>query len=132
MRNYQVLDKSVVADGNVLTLSNSEHQENYPQVSFGREGAFVGIAASFGPREIALRLRHNELVRHLTHLQSVPGLAITRQTGSANAYLSMGLAQDDKLVLRPTLVADASGHVSFNLVCTSDVRAALLKWIEAE
>jgi hypothetical protein len=132
MRNYQVLDVAQVADKNILRLSHDEDKPENPSLSMSREGAFVSISISFGPLEIALRLRHNELTRHLSRLHPVPGLATTRQTGGANAYISLGLTQDDKLVLRPTLVTDASGHIVFNLVCTPDVKQKIFDWLEVE
>ena len=133
MRNYQFLDVSTVAEGNLLSITNSEEHREQPSLTMNREGAFVSISASFGPLEIALRLRHQELSRHLRKLHPVPGLATTRQiTAGANSYLAIGVTQDEKLVLRPTVVADASGLMVFNLVCTSSVRAAIFEWLEIE
>lgn len=130
MRNYQVLDHATVAEENILTLTNSAESPEQPYLTMSREGAFVSISSSFGPLEVALRLRHNELARHLARLHPVSGLATTRQTGGANAYMALGLTADDKLVLRPTIVADASGHLTFNLLCTSDVREAIFEWLD--
>lgn len=132
MRNYQVLDVAQVGDKDILRLTNAEDKPENPSLSMSREGAFVSISVSFGPLEIALRPRYDELARHLSRLHPVPGLATTRQTGGANAYISLGLTQDSKLVLRPTLVTDASGLIVFNLVCTPDVKDKIFDWLEVE
>lgn len=132
MRNYQVLDVAQVGDKDILRLTNAEDKPENPSLSMSREGAFVSISVSFGPLEIALRPRYDELARHLSRLHPVPGLATTRQTGGVNAYISLGLTQDSKLVLRPTLVTDASGLIVFNLVCTADVKDKIFDWLEVE
>jgi hypothetical protein len=90
------------------------------------------MSASFGPLEIALRLQYGEFVRRLKNLYPVPGLATTRQVGTGNAYVALGLTKDNRLVLRPTIVADASGHVTFNLLATTEVYQALRKWLDVD
>ena len=41
----------------------------------------------------------------------------------------MGLQVDGKLLLRPTLVADATGHMCFNLTLTDEARKILFDWL---
>lgn len=132
MRNYQILDVATIDEDNILSLTNSQEDINQPSFTMSREGAFIGSSTSIGPLEVAIRFRYQDFTRRLSHLHPVPGLAVTRQVGSANSYLSLGLTQDEKLVLRPTIVADAGGHISFNLVCTAEVRQAILNWLEIE
>jgi hypothetical protein len=133
MRNYQFLDVATIDDDNILTMTTSEAPREQPSLTWGLEGAFMTLSASFGPLEIALRLRQEDLVRRTKNLHPVPGLATTRQvTGGANSYLALGLTQDKRLVFRPTIVADASGLVIFNLVCTAEVRATFVGWLGIE
>jgi hypothetical protein len=133
MRNYQFLDVATVDEENILYITTSEEYREKPSLTWGREGAYITLSSSFGPLEVALRLRRDDLMRRLNNLHPVPGLATTRQvTGGANSFLALGITQDERLVLRPTIVADASGHVIFNLVCTSEVRQTLLSWLEVE
>lgn len=131
MRNYQYLDVASVNDENILSVKNKVENDQQPWLTMSREGAFVSISASFGPLEIAHRLRHADLVRHLSNLYPVPGLATTRQiAGGANSYIGFGLGEDGKLIMRPTIVADAGGLLIINLVCTSEVRVIIFDWLE--
>jgi hypothetical protein len=101
-------------------------------VSMRREGDYITIAASYGLLEIALRPRYHELTRVLSRLQPVEGLQTTRQVGTGQAYLALGLKPDGTLLMRPTLVADATGHMTFNLTLTDEVRKALFAWMPIE
>lgn len=133
MRNYQYLDTAVVGEENVLSIANSETHREQPKLTMSREGAFVNLSASYGPLEVALRLRYSDLERHLARLHPVPGLATTRQINSgSNSFLAVGQTQDGDLVLRPTIVADASGLIVINLVCVPDVRETIFKWLEID
>jgi hypothetical protein len=42
----------------------------------------------------------------------------------------MGISPDGALMLRPTIVADATGHFSLNLVLTPDARQRLYTWLK--
>ena len=68
-------------------------------------------------------------VQALSALRPVAGLNTTRQIGTGQAYLSLGLNDAGVLLVRPTIVADATGHVSFNLRLSSDARAQLYEWL---
>lgn len=126
MRYFQTLDYMVVDDETgIMTLGVRHNDEMVPQLSLRREGAYMAISAGYGPVELALRPRYDELTRLLARLQPVEGLQTTRQVGSSNSYLAIGLRGDGSLVLRPTLVADATGQITFNLLLTSDVRQTL-------
>jgi hypothetical protein len=132
MRNYQVLDKAILEQDNVLRLTTAQENPDQPILAMSREGSFVSISASFGPLELALRLQYNELVRRLKNLYPVPGLATTRQVGTGNSYMALGLTKDNRLVMRPSIVADASGHITFNLVASAEVYQTLRKWLDVD
>jgi hypothetical protein len=65
-------------------------------------------------------------------LSPVAGLQTTRQVGTGQAYLSLGLQSDGSLLIRPTIVADATGHLGVNLVLTDAVRQALYDWLPVD
>jgi hypothetical protein len=99
------------------------------RLALRREGDYVAISASYGPIEIALRPRYTELERTLKALQPVEGLQTTRQIGTAQSFLSLGLRSDGALNVRPTLVADASGYLCLNLELPSNARQKLYEWL---
>ena len=133
MRHFEMLDHMMVdPDSGVMTLSKSSAHEEHPQVSMRREGAYVAISARYGPLEIALRPRYEDFVRVLARLQPVEGLQTTRQVGTSQAYLAVGLRSDHTLVMRPTIVADAAGLFSFNLGLTPDVCHAFFQWVPVD
>jgi hypothetical protein len=131
MRNFQTLDtckRDTASDSIEIYSSKDEH--NQPRLAMRREGIYVTISSSYGPLEIALRLRYEDLVRMLSRLIAVEGLHTTREVGTGQAYLALGLTSDDALLLRPTIVADATGHFSVNLKVTSGARKELWKWLD--
>ncbi len=131
MRNYQTLDECQVnPETESLELFFANAEPEHPRLAMRREGIYVTISASYGPLEIALRPRYDDLVRTLSRLAAVEGLHTTRQVGTAQAYLGMGLTSDGNLLLRPTIVADATGHLSFNIQITPKVRTALYDWLQ--
>lgn len=133
MRTFQVLDKVEVDDANgIIFIMCQRETESRPMISMRREGSYVAISASHGPVEIALRPRFQELARVMARLQPVDGLQTTRQVGTGQAYLAMGLSMDGSLLLRPTIVADATGHMTFNLTLTDEIRQVLYKWLPVE
>jgi hypothetical protein len=130
MRNFLPLDHvEIDQDVDSIILDNL-NSENEPVLALRREGIYVTISASYGPLEIALRPRYDELVRTLGRLQAVSGLSTTRQVGTAQAFLAMGLTTDGGLLLRPTIVADATGHLSINLSINEDARKRLFDWLK--
>jgi hypothetical protein len=130
MRNFELLDKvSVDADSGVITLTTQNDNSGNPVVALRREGGYIALSASYGPLEIALRPRFQELSRVLARLQPVEGLQTTRQVGTGQAYLAVGLKPDGVLLLRPTIVADATGHMGFNLALSDAVRKTLYDWL---
>jgi hypothetical protein len=133
MRQFQELDTFTVnSETGIITLTVAQETDTQPMVSMRREGDYITIAASYGLLEIALRPRYHELTRVLARLQPVEGLQTTRQVGTGQAYLALGLKPDGKLLMRPTLVADATGHMTFNLILTDEVRLALFAWMPIE
>lgn len=131
MRHFQVLDHIAVdSDSGVLLLTTQAAEP--AQLALRREGAYVAISASFGPLEIALRPRYEDLARLLARLQPVEGLQTTRQVGTSQAYLAIGLRADGALVLRPTIVADATGYFTLNLSLAANIRRAFYEWLGVE
>jgi hypothetical protein len=131
MRNFQVLDRSRIdSDSDSLELFYSDAEDERPRLALRREGIYVTISASYGPLEIALRPRYEDLIRTLSRLAPVEGLHTTRQVGTGQAYLAMGLTSNKSLLLRPTIVADATGHMSLNVEVGSDARQALFDWLK--
>lgn len=131
MRNFQILDGSKInkeSDSLELFFTNADTEQ--PRLALRREGIYVTISASYGPLEIALRPRYEDLVRTLSRLTAVEGLHTTRQVGTGQAYLAMGLTQDDNLLLRPTIVADATGHLSLNIEIAQSARQVLYDWLK--
>jgi hypothetical protein len=133
MRFFEILDEMEVdADSGVMTLSKRSAHEEHPQLSMRREGAYMAVAARYGPLEVALRPRYDELVRVLSRLQPVEGLQTTRQVGTSQAYLAAGLRVDGSLLLRATIVADAAGHFSFNLGLTPEICRQFFDWVPVD
>ncbi len=130
MRNFQTLDKIAIdAKSGIMTLSVSTANDYSPIIAMRREGAYIAISASHGPLEIALRPHVEELARLLGRLQPVEGLQTTRQVGTGQAYLAIGLRTDGALIMRPTIAVDATGHFSFNLALTPHIRLAFYEWL---
>lgn len=130
MRNFQTLNKATLDSiAGVMYVSEEPETENGSMVALKQEGGYIVISASHGPIEIALRPRLQELTRVLARLKPVEGLQTTRQVGTGEAYLSLGLGVDGTLLMRPTIVADATGHLTFNLALTADVREKLFEWL---
>ncbi|RMG87253.1 MAG: hypothetical protein D6712_05940 [Chloroflexi bacterium] len=128
MRNYIMLDTCVVDEATGV-LQFGEDRRN-SRLSLRREGGYVAISASHGPIEIALRPRYEDLVRKLRLLQPVGELTTTRQVGTSDAFLALGLHSDGTLLLRATIVADATGHLSFNFALSDESRQRLFDWLE--
>lgn len=133
MRTFHHLDTISIDDNSgIITLSVQQATDITPMVMMRREGVYVAIAASYGPLELALRPRLEEMVRLLGRLQPVEGLHTTRQIGTVQAYLAVGLRSDGTLIMRPTIVADATGHLSFNLALTPAITRAFFEWLPVE
>ncbi len=134
MRNFQTLDKvDVDSETKIIYLSTtSSGALGAPKLAMRREGGYITISASYGPLEIALRPRFAEMSRVLSRLRPVQGLQTTRQVGTGQAYVAFGLQSDGSLVVRPTIVADATGLMAFNLLLTDEVRQQLFDWLPAE
>lgn len=130
MRSFKTLDKvETDLETGIISLSKQNDDGMHTQVSMRREGTYVAISASFGLLEIALRPRFKELARALSRLSPIKGLQTSRQVGTGQAYLAIGLQDGGQLIMRPTIVADATGHLSFNLVLTDEVRQAVFDWL---
>jgi hypothetical protein len=133
MRKFMELDKATVdANTGIIYLEVTHASEAQPMVFMRREGDYITIAATYGVLEIALRPRYHELTRVLSRLQPVEGLQTTRQVGTGQAFLALGLRPDGLLLMRPTLVADATGHMSFNLALSDAARKTLFTWLPIE
>lgn len=95
-----------------------------------REDEYVVLTTTSGPMAITLRLRADELARTLRHPAASSEQATARQVGSSQAYLAIGRREDGDILLRPTLVADATGQLSFNLLVTANVCEDLFRWLQ--
>lgn len=133
MRHFELLDHvSIDTKTGIINLTTAREVHSKPIVAMRHEGGYVVISASYGPLEISLRPRLEELTRVLGRLQPVEGLQTTRQVGTGQAFLALGSQTGGELILRPTIVADATGHLSFNLLLTVPVRQALYEWMPVE
>lgn len=130
MRNFQTLDEAKVDSASEsMEMFLSDTDDDQPRLAVRREGNYVTISASYGPLEIAMRPRYDELVRAIARLTIVDGLLTTRQVGTSHAYLALGLHNDGSLLMRLTIVADATGHFSINLRLVESVRKQLYDWL---
>lgn len=129
MRTYQSLD-AVQQNGEVLQLNSTDPEMTHATMALAREGQRVVISVNIGPLELALRLRFDDLQRQVASLKPVAGLATTRQVGSGQAYIGLGLTEDNRLVMRPTLVGDATGKITFNLIAAKAVFDELCEWLD--
>ncbi|MCU0466787.1 MAG: hypothetical protein MUF38_19750 [Anaerolineae bacterium] len=130
MRNFHPLDQVTSdPDSGILLYTSSVDAPFKPQVAMKREGSYIAFSVSHGPMEMALRPRVDELQRVLGRVSPVPGLQTTRQVGTSDAYIALGLNPDGTLLMRPTLVADATGHFCFNLIMSDEMRASLFEWL---
>lgn len=125
MRHYQDLDTVSLDEASGIFSVHS----HTARVALRREGIYVAISASYGPLEIVLRPRYDELVRTLARLRPIGGLQTTRELGSNEAYASVGLNGDGSLVFRPTINGDASGHIALNFTIAAAARSELYTWL---
>lgn len=133
MRHFYTIDTVEINEAaGVITISDSSSNPFKVMMSLRHEGGYVSISISSGPLEMALRPRMQELARVLGRLVPVGGLQTTRQVGTGEAYLGVGLREDGTLVLRPTIVADATGLMCFNLLMPDAARKALFDWLPIE
>jgi len=133
MRNFETLDSvTIESSSGIIHIGTQSNAPGMPRIAMRREGSYVAISASYGPLEIAMRPRFVELARILSRLRPVQGLQTTRQVGTGQAYLSLGLQADGMLVMRPTIVADATGHLCFNLLLSSQTRQQLFDWLPVD
>ena len=127
MRNFLTLDLVTVdaETGNIILSADRGNST----LAMKREGSYVAISANHGPVEIALRPRYEDLTRALSRLQRVEGLQTTRQVGTGEWTLSLGLQKDGTLLARPSIIADATGNISFNFALAADVTERLYEWL---
>jgi hypothetical protein len=133
MRYYQKLDRVSHDElDDTLLIECSEGDHCLPKLWFGREGMYVSVSASYGPLEISLRPRQRDLASSLAQLRPTERLAVMRMVGTGQAHIELGLATNGELLLRTTIVADATGHVAMNLILTSEARTQLFAWLGVE
>lgn len=129
MRQFQTLDHiNIDAETRLVSLTCSADTSQHVEVTMRREGDYLAISFSLNALELALRPRFSEFTRALSHIQPVDGLNTTRQVGTGNAFLALGLHTDGSLIIRPTFVADATGYISFNLKLTPEAHRSLVGW----
>jgi hypothetical protein len=126
MRNFETLETAAV---DAATGIISFTAQGTSIMAMRREGEYLAITASYGALEIALRLRLPEFVRTLKQLQPNDGLNTTRQVGTGDAFLALGKHTDGSLILRPTIIGDASGYFCLNLTLTPEASSALSTWL---
>jgi hypothetical protein len=133
MRNFQTLETVTVdKQTGIIHFATQNASPMNPRLAMRREGDYVPTSVSYGPIEISLRLRHERMIWILTRLQPVAGLQTSRQVGTGQAYLAVGMTPEGELVARPTLEADATGRIVFNLLLTPECCKALFDWLEIE
>ncbi|RPI97463.1 MAG: hypothetical protein EHM39_09450 [Chloroflexi bacterium] len=130
MRVYQKLDQVSHDEANdTLLIECAVQDQCLPKLWFGREGMYVSVSASYGPLEIALRPRHQDLATGLAQLRATERLSVMRMVGTGQAHIELGLSTGGELLFRAVIVADATGHFAINLILTPDVRARLFAWL---
>lgn len=133
MRNPQTLDQAAIDPvTGVITFTAAEKNALQPIAAMRHEGEYVPISVSYGALEIALRPRVKDLIRTLRTIQPNDGLNTTRQVGSTDCFLGLGLRTDGTLILRPTIVGDASGYFCLNLALSPQAAAELRSWLGEE
>src|SRR5690606_9142458 len=129
MRNLQTLSTAAIDSATgVISFTSEDETALHPVVSMRQEGAYAAISASFGPHEIALQPSHSELVGNLRHLQPNDGLITTSQIGFANCVAGLGLSTDGRIILRPTMVGDATGDFGITFLQKDVATAVLCRW----
>lgn len=118
------------ADHNTLLITAGDDDPAGPTLWFAREGMYLSVAAGFGPLEIALRPRYRNVVTSLEQLRPTARLTVMRMVGTGQAHLELGLSTEGELLVRATIVADATGHIALNMVLSPDARAQLYAWLE--
>jgi hypothetical protein len=133
MRQFRSLFRvETDADSGIMSIYGEKGTHDYPSMMVRREGEHVLMSSNYGPIELALRLPYDELAQTIARLNPVDGPITTRQVGSTEAYLSLGLRSDGSLLMRPTLASDARGHLTFNLSLPAEARQALCAWLHIE
>jgi hypothetical protein len=130
MRHFQMLDIVHFDEENdTLKITCCEDMASPPELWFGREGMYLSVSASIGALEIALRPRQRDLVASLAQLRPTERLAVMRMVGTGQAHLELGLSMDGELLVRTTIVADATGHFAMNMILTTEARQQLFDWL---
>jgi len=133
MRHYQKLDNVTFDEStNTLLITNAEANSEGPNLWFGREGMYISISAHYGPMEIALRPRQRDLITSLSQLKATERLSVMRLVEPARLIWDSAFSTRGELLLRATIVADATGQFAMNMILTSGAREKLLKWLEVE
>jgi hypothetical protein len=131
MRHSQTLDTvSHDAENNTLLFTQGSGDPCGPTLWFAREGMYLSISAGYGPIEIALRPRLRTVVTSFAQLRPTARLTVMRMVGTGQAHLELGLSSAGELLVRTTIVADATGHLAMNMVLTSEARERLFEWLE--
>jgi hypothetical protein len=129
MRTFYTLDQATInEESGVIYFSSSQNTSDCPELALRREGAYVAVSINHGPLEVAMRPKYPDFERVLARLRPVSGLQTTRQVGTGQSYIALGLRDDGALVLRPTIVSDATGLLCFNLVLSDEARQTLFRW----
>jgi hypothetical protein len=133
MRHYHKLDQVTHnKQDDSLIIGCQQETEGHPSLWFAREGMYVSISASYGPLEIALRPRLQDLTTSLAQLKPTDQLSVTRLVGTGQAHLELGLSLEGELLARATIVADATGYIAMNALLAAPVTQELFKWLDVQ
>ncbi len=130
MRYYQKLTQVAHDETtDTLLITCDDSPDCRAQLWFGREGMYISVSAIHGPLEISLRPRQRDMVTSLSHLRPTERLSAMRMVGTGQAHVELGLSTGGELLVRTTIVADATGHVAMNMILSTDARQALFDWL---
>lgn len=130
MRHYQRLDTITYNDANdTILVSSGPPVEGKPTLWLGREGLYFSVSAGYGPLEVALRPRAQDLITCLSQLRPTERVAATRLVGTGQAQLELGLTIEGELLIRTAIVADATGYFAINMLLAKNAAAELLQWL---
>ncbi len=131
MRHYQRLDGVHYDETrDTLTFTCEAVQGCTSDLWFGREGMYLSISAQHGPLEIALRPRLRDVTSSLAELKPTEHLGVMRMIGTGQAHVELGLSTAGELLIRTSIVADATGHFAMNTILTPEARKRLFEWLE--
>ena len=130
MRHYRRLDiVDYDSQNDTLMFTCDRADDCSSELWFGREGMYLSISAQHGPLEIALRPRLHDFVASLSELRPSDRLGVLRLVGTGQAHVELGLSNAGELLIRTSIVADATGHFAMNMILAPAARARFFEWL---